>query len=307
MTVPAPENASPASAELRRRLTRLALITGVLVAAFGIFLLQLVRFAWPSELYSHIVLVPVISAYLVWVQRRNFPENPGAGRSLAIPFAIAGALFLAVYGVGRTSHWFTGEEDGLCVITLSFLFFFWAGAAVALGKGGFRSLLFPLAFLAFIVPLPAAWEDGIEHFLQHASADVAYFFIHLAGTPIFREGTVFTLPGITLQVAPECSGIHSSLVLLMIGLIAGHFFLRRPWAKGVLAASVIVLGILRNGARIFTLAELCVHVDPEIIHSPIHKHGGPPFFALSLIPFFILIWFLRKMESRRAGAADRPL
>jgi hypothetical protein len=34
-----------------------------------------------------------------------------------------------------------------------------------------------------------------------------------------------------------------------------------------------------------------------MINSPIHRRGGPIFFALSLIPFFFLLVFLRKRDS----------
>jgi hypothetical protein len=44
------------------------------------------------------------------------------------------------------------------------------------------------------------------------------------------------------------------------------------------------------------LGELCVHVNPGMIDSPIHHHGGPLFFILSLGPFFLLLYYLRKTE-----------
>jgi hypothetical protein len=36
-----------------------------------------------------------------------------------------------------------------------------------------------------------------------------------------------------------------------------------------------------------------------MIHSPIHRRGGPIFFLLSLIPFFALLLFLKWIEKRR--------
>ena len=77
---------------------------------------------------------------------------------------------------------------------------------------------------------------------------------------------------------------------------AGHLFLRSPWKKTALALAVIPLGIIRNGFRIFTLGMLCVHVNPNIIDSPLHHRGGPIFFVLSLVPFFALLFLLRRSE-----------
>ena len=102
-----------------------------------------------------------------------------------------------------------------------------------------------------------------------------------------------------LLVGPECSGIHSSQVLLITSLLAGNLFLLSPWRRAFLALFIIPLAILRNGFRIFVIGELCVHVSPDMINSWIHRRGGPVFFALSLIPFFIVLAWLRKTELKR--------
>jgi len=65
----------------------------------------------------------------------------------------------------------------------------------------------------------------------------------------------------------------------------------------VLVAAVIPLGILRNGLRIVFIGLLCVHGGPEMINSIFHRRGGPPFFVLSLIPLFFLLWWLRRGET----------
>ena len=91
---------------------------------------------------------------------------------------------------------------------------------------------------------------------------------------------------------------HSvKLGLFITSLLAGHLFLRSPWKKTALALAVVPLAILRNGFRIFTIGMLCVHVDPAMIKSPVHTRGGPLFFVLSLAPFFLFLWWLRKSES----------
>ena len=123
-------------------------------------------------------------------------------------------------------------------------------------------------------------------------------YFNLAGTALVRDGTVFELPGIVLVVGQECSGIRSSWVLFITSLLASHLFLRSPRRRIVLVAFVIPLGILRNGFRILVIGLLCVHVGPHMIDSVIHHQGGPLFFALSLVPLFLLLWWLRHGERR---------
>jgi exosortase/archaeosortase family protein len=153
-----------------------------------------------------------------------------------------------------------------------------------------------------MVPLPDAAADWLEKASVVASAEAAALFFGLTGTPLVRHGTVFELPGIVLRVGQECSGIRSSWVLFITSLLASHMFLKSPWRRLVLVAFVIPLGILRNGFRILVIGLLCVHVGPEMIDSPIHHRGGPIFFALSLVPLFLVAWWLWRGEQKRQGA-----
>jgi exosortase len=129
----------------------------------------------------------------------------------------------------------------------------------------------------------------------------AHWMFELAGMPVYYRGLTFQLPNITLMVAPECSGIQSTVALFITSLLAGHIFLRTKWRRSVLTVAVLPLAVLRNGFRIFTIGELCVHMGPQMIHSYIHRKGGPIFFALSLIPFLLLLFFLIKSERPRLG------
>jgi len=95
--------------------------------------------------------------------------------------------------------------------------------------------------------------------------------------------------------------VRSSLALLVTAVVAAPLFVRTGWRRWVLVLAVIPLGIIRNGFRILTIALLCVHVSPQMIESPIHRHGGPLFFAASLLPLFVLLWWLRRSERPATG------
>ena len=77
-----------------------------------------------------------------------------------------------------------------------------------------------------------------------------------------------------------------------------QFILKDPWRRLALVPFVIPLAILRNGFRILVIGLLCVNIGPQMIHSLIHRRGGPLFFVLSLIPFFLVLWWLRKRDVR---------
>jgi len=299
MNPPTAAKAAPLSPLLRRQLLLLAACTAVLAGCFAMPLTGLARLTLHSELYSHILLIPFVSVYLGWVNRNNLPPDSNPDRKLAsLPFA-TGLLLLVSYYFSPRWGLELVPVDSLAWTTLSFLCLFVAVCFSCVGKSALRSLAFPLAFLIFCVPFPVFVRDAIEAFLQHRSADAAELLFGLVGTPLLRNGVDFQLPGFRLQVAPECSGIRSTLVLFISSLVAGYLFLRTPWKRALFALVVIPLGIFRNALRIVTIGELCVRVDPSFIDSAIHRRGGPVFFIISLAPFLLLLYCLRKTDVRK--------
>jgi exosortase C (VPDSG-CTERM-specific) len=270
----------------------------VLLAVFARPLLLLINHAAGSELHSHILLVPFVSAYLLYLRRDQLPKK----YDVDLPFGIASLLGgLAIWGV---TFWDFArraltENDYSAVLTLSFLCCLLAGGFLFFGRNWMRAAAFPIAFLIFMVPMPDAMTDTLETASQFASAEAANLFFHLSGTPFIRIGPLFQLPNITIEVAQECSGIRSSWVLFITSILAANLFLKTPWRRLVLVAFIIPLGILRNGFRILVIGLLCVNVGPQMIHSIIHRRGGPLFFVLSLIPLFLVLWWLRSGEDRR--------
>jgi exosortase C (VPDSG-CTERM-specific) len=212
---------------------------------------------------------------------------------------MAGAIVLAGIAVaGLAASWVwrgsLSVNDGLAVLTLAYLSLVAAGGFLFVGSEWMTSAAFPIGFLIFLVPLPDAVLTGLERASVLGSADVSAFLLRMTGTPIVRDGEVFMLPGIVVKVAQECSGIRSSWVLFITSIVAAHLFLESPWRRIVLVAFVIPLAIVRNGFRILVIGLLCVHIGPHMIDSVIHHQGGPLFFALSLIPLFLLLWWLRR-------------
>jgi exosortase C (VPDSG-CTERM-specific) len=292
---------------LRRQLLRLGVATALLAVCFGWPLLKLVSFAWNSELFSYILLIPFISGYLIWSIRNtlNFevvrPCWPGAALGLA-----AGGAIVAGYWLGRQGGWKPETQDYLTLMTSALLCCFWGVCLAVMGSKMLGQIFFPLAFLAFAIPMPASVLDHVDIFFQYTSAAAAEGMLKVIREPVWRDGLNLNLTGVPLRVAPECSGIHSTLVLLMTSFLAGYLFLRRFWTRAILVSAMIPLAILRNGFRISVIGWLCVHVSPAMINSPIHRRGGPLFFALSLIPFFLLLLFLRKRDIR-AGRIPKTL
>ena len=190
----------------------LIIFAAVLVAVFAWPLFELARYALGTDLHSHVVLVPVISAWLFWGERERLLKAAGPPATVAaVGCFIAAAGLLALWLVDSG----LSENDSLSVATLGFVIAVLGGGFLFLGVSGMRAAVFPFAFLIFTIPLPDAATEKIEDILVLGSAEVSDWFFHLTGTPVFRDGTSFDLPGIRLNVARECSGIRSSWVLFI--------------------------------------------------------------------------------------------
>jgi exosortase C (VPDSG-CTERM-specific) len=260
---------------------------------FSRSLTDLLRHAAEFPLHSHTPLVPLFAGYLLYIKRGSLA--PAYGTSLG------GTALLATVSVGAmAAGWWWRQSlsvsDYLAWMMLSFVSLVAAGGFLFLGAKWMASATFPFFFLIFMIPMPDAMANALEIASMQASADVSAWFLIMTGTPLLRDGQVFALPGIVLEVAQECSGIRSSWVLFITSLVASHVFLRSPWSRAALVAFVLPLGIVRNGFRIMTIGLLCVHVGPHMIDSPIHHQGGPLFFALSMGPFFLALLGLRRLE-----------
>ena len=301
MTGTAPSSSTPDEISNWRNF---AFMSGALALCFSLPLYQWARFAIGHELYSHLILIPGISVWLVWLQYDRLKAL--AGKQLSPAWIMAS--FSAGLGL-LALRWLNppAEQDALVMVIFAFLFFFTGTCFRFLNRTILARMAFPLSFLVLMVPFPVAVEAGLESILQHGSAPVAQAILEAIGTPVFREGTFFTLPGFKMQLAPECSGIHSTLSLFITSLVAGQLLLRSCWSRTVLTLMVVPIALLRNGLRVATIGELCVRIGPEMIESYIHRHGGPIFFVISLVPFSLLLLYLIKIDQRKDSLITKKI
>ena len=143
----------------------------VLTLVFGRPLLELLQFSLRNELHSHAILMPLLSAYLLWQLRGHALPGPAPSPALAVAPLALGLVTLkpALFPGEGMVEW--AQSDRLAVATFGYLMFLYSGVLLILGGRLFRALLFPLGFLLFLIPLPVVAENFLEIFFQHASAE----------------------------------------------------------------------------------------------------------------------------------------
>jgi exosortase len=184
---------------------------------------------------------------------------------------------------------------------------FWvSGFALLFGKTASKAGYFPLIFLFLMVPLPNFLLGHVIYLLQAGSAWITGIFFNLLGVPSFREGFVFLLPQVNIEIAKECSGIRSSMVLVILALVVAHFRLKSFWKQSLFVACGLFMMILKNGIRIATLTLLALHVDPGFLYGRLHHQGGIVFFLLALLLLWPILWLLQRGEVAESEVT-RPL
>ena len=253
----------------------------------------LIQLASHDDTASHIVLIPFVSAWLLYTERKD-PQRECAFKiwpaALFIVASALVALFPLTCNICASGIRLSGYALSLVLLVI-------AGFVFTLGSAVAKSSWFALAFLLFLVPIPEIFLGKIIYGLQAGSAAIAEFFFNLSGAPVLREGFVFHLPRMSIEVAQECSGIRSSLALLILALLVAHFSFRPFWKKLVFVAAGLCMMLIKNGIRITSLTLLANYVNPAFLNGNLHHHGGVVFFLIGLALLLPVFWILRRGET----------
>src|ERR1035438_6818372 len=247
--------------------------------------------------YSHLIVIPLISACLLYWKRRDIFRATAYELKIGIP------LVLAAFGSG---WWFSVRllaAPGNYRLSFIILAVLVAWAAVFLLCYGLRALRparFPLLFLLLMISIPPALMEKIILALQIGTSNVLHVLFSLAGTPLIRHGFTFELPGVGIVIAQECSSINLVWALFITGLLVGHFFLRSFPAKACLSLLTVPIAIFTNAVRILTIWFLAAHVNRDFLYGHLHHNGGILFSLISLVMLLLSLSMLRKLERRDA-------
>jgi exosortase len=245
------------------------------------------------DYHSLIPVIPIVSLYLLIKKRKAIITEADYGISIGVIVVCIGFI---LYMLGLIA--FSGKDimNHATLAASSSIIVIWGGFITAYGTKVFRQVSFSLLFLIFAIPMPSKIMEELITFLQTGSTEFANLLLWISGVPFIRDGYVFQLPGIGVEVAKQCSGIRSGIALLITATLASHLFLGTYWKKVIFLLCVIPITLLKNGLRITALALLGAYVDPRILQSSLHREGGIPFFIVALFLMAPILLYLRRTE-----------
>ena len=252
-----------------------------------------------NETFSQIPLIPLVSVFLIYERRKAIFAEISSEKILGLALLVPGIILVVV---AQFNLWHLEDTNPVSLFVFGLILVWLASFVLFFGKKAFRVASFPLLFLFFMVPIPEPLLSKTIYLLQAGSSAMAELFFNIAGVPYHRTGFVFELPGISIRVAEECSGIRSTLALLITTVLASYIFLNRPWKRLLLCLAVVPIALFKNGLRIATLSTLSVYVNPAFLTGNLHHRGGVVFFIIALVPMALLLRMLQK--ERKSGSSS---
>jgi len=262
---------------------------------FGNELKDLIGLISKNSAYTHICVIPLVSGYFLWWSRDSFKNENG--------HVISGLIVLTIGVMITFLSIFIKSNDPVLSVSIKSagtVFIIYGAFIVCWGWFGFKKVLFPLIILILAVPMSKVVLDGIIWFLQWGSAVMVDGLYILLGQAYVREGIEFHLNNVSISIAPECSGIRSTMALIITGAVAVEMFLKTNWLKTCMLLLVIPFSLLKNAIRIVTITMLAEYVDTAFLtDSFLHHSGGIFFYLIVLAIYFPFLIFLAKVEKNR--------
>ncbi len=235
---------------------------------------RLVRDWWTDDNYSHGFLIVPLAVYFAYERRgalRTAPLRPMTVLGLLVIFV--SLVLLAAGTLG--SEFFVTRISLIGALGGTVLFL--------LGPVHLRLLLFPLAFLLLMIPIPAIVFNQVAFPLQMLASQFGAAIVSSAGIPVLREGNVIILASTTLEVAEACSGIRSLISLMTLGIVFGYFSDPRNGARVLIALATVPIAIVANGVRVAGTGLAAHYFGPVAAQDFFHVFSGWLLFATAFV------------------------
>ena len=257
-----------------------------------------------NDYYSHGILIPPVALFLA-IQRlrlqnkssakalikKTIPASPTNGERPTQRDANYGLLLLAL-SLGALLFCLNNRAYYLAAFAM-------LGMIAALvwilgGSALLRSWLFPIGYLALMIPLP---------FLERTTLPLAIFagfcaggLVHFLGMDITIVGSAVTLPNAELVIGAQCSGINSLIALTALMVLAAYLLEGPISGRLLLVFCAIPLAVVGNILRIASLLFVARALGGQAAFTFYHDYSGLVFFFLV---FLLMVPLTRLLQVNR--------
>ncbi|MDD5350591.1 MAG: exosortase/archaeosortase family protein [Chthoniobacteraceae bacterium] len=255
--------------------------------------------AWnPESDQSYGVMVPFIALALFFYHREALARAPGGGYALGLAPLLFGILLFVLS--------FRCLNPRMALASVPFLLF--GGIWFAWGRAAARVILFPCAFLVFMIPVGAIQQATAN--LQFIITGMVGAFSHLLGISILAVGTTLTAVdgSFNFEIAEGCSGIRSLMAMAMLTAVFVHLTQDRLWKKVLIFSGSFGFAIVGNIGRIFSIVLLAKYYDPKVAAGVYHEYSGFLFFPIAFLAMLFFSKLVNLDFHKKTGKpASQPL
>lgn len=252
---------------------------------------------WAGSDSAHGPIVLAIILWLFWQHWREFVAAPDQPRTVVgLLLLIPGLLF---YVLGRSQDILIFEVGSQIPVII--------GALLACrGRAALKAYLFPILFLAFLVPLPGFLVDALTGTLKQYVSVIVEQVLYLVGYPIARSGVTLVIGSYQLLVADACSGINSMFSLSAIGILyiylrGGHSTLH----NGLLLATILPIAFIANIGRVMALVLITYYLGDEAGQGFAHDFASIAEFVIAVLVLLSVDGLLGKLLMGGLARAGR--
>ena len=252
---------------------------------------------WQTDENGHGPLIAAVAIWLFWRVRDAIAQaeyNPAP----VIGWPVF-ALGLLIYVIGRAFD--------ISSLEFSSQIFVVAGALLLIrGASALQTAWFAVAYLVFLVPLPATFVDAVTGPLKQWISVIVQNLLFALDYPIANTGVILTIGQYQLLVADACSGLNSMFSLSALGTLFMYVMGRKNLLHNVIMlASILPIAFGANIVRVMVLVLVTYHFGDEAGQGFLHGAAGIVLMLIALATFFALDALLVRLHRRSIAASPR--
>ena len=238
--------------------------------------------------HAHGLLIPPVVAWFIYQELRDLPPLPASASAWGFVLVVP-ALLVRALDAGMHTELLSAISLVVLLPGLSLLFLGWTRT---------KAIAFPLAFLAFALPIPLSMTETLHWQLRQVATGATAAVVPWLGIPVFAEGTTLNLPSGALEVADACSGFSTLYASIAVACLVAYS--APTWKRRVLVLlAAAPLAVAANLLRVIALVLLVEWQGVGVLETFLHELTGMMTFVLALP---VILWLGTAAPRRKVAA-----